>query len=135
MRGLLLPLLLLLPRTGRKVLLQDVHLALEHDPFPFSYLPRRGGHLCGASLHLKLPSQGFQILLGLVALLRLLLPLLLLHPMDDVGVQWGFLWNCGGGRSGDFPWLSGSTWAATPLVSRRRPTPRVIIPLPLFFTH
>ena len=83
--GSLLPLLLLLP--------MDVHLALQHVPFPLCYLPRRDNHLCLASQHLKPPSPGFQLLLVLVALLKLLLLLLLLpHPMGDVGVQRGFLW-------------------------------------------
>ena len=59
-------------------------------------------NLLSASRHLKRTAQGFQLLLGLVMLLRLLL-LLLLHPLGDVGVQRDFLWTWGGGRSGDFP--------------------------------
>ena len=49
------------------------------------------GHMRLALRDLKLAAQGFQLL---VALLRPL-PLLLLHPMGDVGLHTGLLWSWG----------------------------------------
>ena len=108
-------------KTGKKLLLHDVLLALQQFPFPFCYIPRRDYRLCLASRHFKLPQQGFQLPLGLIAMLRLLF-MPLLHPMGDVGVQGGFLETWGGGGPGDFPWPAGSArtksaWAATSPVS------------------
>ena len=60
------PLLPLLPGMGRKLLLQDVHLAREQVTFPFCYLTCRDCHCCLASRHLKVPSQALQFLLGLL---------------------------------------------------------------------
>ena len=63
----LLPLLLLAPKTGSKLLL---HLALKQVPIPLRHPPRLHGHMGLASQDLKQTSPRFQLL---VALLRLLI--------------------------------------------------------------
>ena len=108
-----LPLLLLSPRTGSKLLLQGIHLAVKQVPIPLYHPPHLQDHMGLALRDLKLAAQGFQLLVALLRLLLLLLLLLLLHQMGDVGVHGGFLWSWGA-CLGDFPWPSRSTWSAAP---------------------
>ena len=89
--GLMLPLLMLLRSSSRKLPLQGNHRALKQVPLPLRQPARLNGQMGLASRDLKLAAHTFQLLVALLRLLLLLL--LLLHPMGDFGVQ-------GGGSSG-----------------------------------
>ena len=104
---------LFLPTTGKKLLLQGVHLTLQHIPLSLRHPPRRH-----SKYFVSLRKKSSCSLVTLLGVLVLVLVLVLLHPMGHVRVHGGFLWTQAG-CAADFAWLSGCALAAA-----RGATPR-----------